>query len=58
MPEIKEEWLLYLDNLRDSGITNMYGAAPYLAGSFGIDKSKARDVLAYWMKTFEERHST
>ena len=28
--EYKEEFI-YLENLRRSGITNMYGASPYLA---------------------------
>ena len=27
---------IYLENLRRSGITNMFGAAPYLQNDFGI----------------------
>lgn len=61
-PEFCTEAMLdYLDNLRESGATNMLGAARYLDQAFPelIDDStgfhssaKAREVLAYWMKTF------
>jgi hypothetical protein len=27
----------FLDNLRDSGVTNMFGARPYLERQFGLD---------------------
>lgn len=46
----KESIFFYLDLLRDSGETNMYGAAPYIANEFSISKYEARDVLAEWMK--------
>lgn len=50
--------LEYLDSLRASGVTNMFGAAPYLAHAFLIGKRDARAILAYWMATFAERHAT
>ena len=53
---VKEEYLVYLDDLRNSGITNMYGARPYLIGAFALDKNVARDILSYWMESFSERH--
>jgi len=46
----------YLDDLRASGETNMYGAAPYLQDEFGLDRREARAVLQRWMQTFEDRH--
>jgi hypothetical protein len=50
---IENEHLQYLDELRDSGETNMYGAVPYLMSEFPeLDKPQARVVLSYWMKTF------
>ena len=52
-----EEMLVYLDELRDSGETNMYGARPYVAGEFNLSKEDAGSVLSYWMKTFSARHS-
>jgi hypothetical protein len=44
----------FLNNLRDSGVTNMFGAAPYLQKEFGIDQKSARQVLANWMQSFSE----
>lgn len=47
----------YLDGLRESGVTNMFGAAPYLLNQFHeLDKALARKVLADWMETFHLRH--
>ena len=47
------EHLDYLDILRESGITNMYGARPYLMNAFGeLSKGEAGEILQYWMKTF------
>jgi hypothetical protein len=44
----------FLLTLRDSGKTNMFGAAPYLQKEFDLSKSEARKVLAEWMKRFNE----
>jgi len=44
----------FLLALRDSGVTNMFGAAPYLQREFGLDKREAREILANWMKSFNE----
>jgi len=56
-PEVvSDEMLDYLDGLRESGATNMFGAAPYLADEFGMEIKDARSVLSYWMTTFSERH--
>ena len=44
----------FLVALRDSGVTNMFGAAPYLQAEFGLDKREAREVLANWMRSFGE----
>jgi hypothetical protein len=44
----------FLDALRDSGVTNMFGASPYLQKEFGIDQKSAREVLANWMRSFNE----
>ena len=40
----------YLEELRQSGDTNMFGASPYLQHAFGLDKKEARAVLSKWMK--------
>lgn len=50
--EIIEE-LLYLEELRKSGVTNMFGATPYLQEQFGIGMDRARDILIYWMRNYD-----
>lgn len=43
----------FLDELRESGVTNMFGAAPYLVDHFtGMSITEARTVLAAWSATF------
>ena len=49
----KDEMFEYLDTLRDTGVTNMFGASPYLQQAFGIDRREAKNVLMEWMKTYE-----
>ena len=46
---ICEELKTYLDNLRDSAIINMFGAAPFLMRDFGFTKYEAKDELLRWM---------
>ncbi len=53
----RDEVFEYLDALRESGITNMFGAAPYLMEEFSFDKREASQWLVEWMQTFSERHS-
>jgi len=42
----------YLNVLRISGITNMFGAGPYIQENFGITKYDANRFLIKWMETF------
>jgi predicted oxidoreductase len=51
-PEVFE----FLDNLRESGKTNMFGAAPYVQEVFDLNKFEARYLVSEWMRTFSERH--
>lgn len=51
-----ESYFVYLDNLRESGRTNMYDAAKYLAARYELTKAEAREALALWMKTYDKRH--
>lgn len=44
----------FLDKLRESGVTNMYGAGPYLEDAFGFDRKEAAEVLKEWMATFDK----
>lgn len=43
----------FLLRLRDSGVTNMMGAGPYIEIKFGVDARTARGILADWIRSFE-----
>ena len=45
----------FLDALRVSGKTNMFGATPYIQEIFGVTKYDAQRFLVKWMETFEKR---
>ena len=42
----------YLNELRESGETNMFGASSYLEQEFDLEKHEAKEILAVWMATF------
>ena len=52
--ESAEFYFDYLNKLRDSGRTNMFGAVPYLRAEFGLDRNTAKQILAKWMRSGEE----
>ena len=47
------EYFSFLNVLRESGVTNMFGASPYLQNEFGLTRYEAREVLSAWMKQFK-----
>jgi len=54
-PEFVEEVFNYLDFLRETGLTNMFGARPFIEDEFDVDKAQARKLLSKWMETFKAR---
>jgi len=54
---VTDEILEYLDSLRDSGVTNMYGAGRYVEYEFDLTRDGAQEALVYWMETFSQRHA-
>ena len=51
-----QKYFDFLEKLRQSGETNMYGAAPYLQSKFSElhgSREKANAILIAWIKTFE-----
>jgi hypothetical protein len=54
--ELQEKVNVFLDRLRESGETNMFGAAPYVSDAFGVSRNEAKDLVKNWMQTFAERH--
>ena len=54
---INPDWVEYyrvLEAIRKSGITNMWGAAPYLAEFTGISREIARQALLSWISHYSE----
>lgn len=49
---MKAEHSRFLNRLRESGATNMWGASPYLEDTFGVDHVTAVDILVEWMDSF------
>lgn len=43
----------YLDELRESGETNMFGAGPYVEDEFGLEEEESKELTIGWMRTFD-----
>ena len=41
----KEEYFLFLDDLRESGVTNMFGAVPYLTINYPVVRDIKRRII-------------
>jgi hypothetical protein len=50
----KEQVFDFLEDLRQSGVTNMFGATPYIQNEFGIGRERARKMLLAWMDSFKD----
>lgn len=48
----------FLDNLRDSGQINMFGAASVLQEVFDLSRRESQSVLQEWMTSFTQRGDT
>ena len=49
-----KDYYIMLEAIRQSGITNMWGASPYLAEFAGITQGLAKDVLLSWIENYDE----
>ena len=56
--QMQEKINVYLNSLRKSGAVNMFGAAPYISETFGVNKQEARQYLMNWMNSFSETNTT
>ena len=56
MRNVREEFL-FLNGLRESGVTNMFGAAPYLEFEFELTNREARKIVSDWMVWVSENPS-
>ena len=50
-PDDLARYFDFLDDLRESGITNMFGAGPYLREEFDLSRADSHAVLGMWMKS-------
>ena len=44
----------FLDELRDSGETNMFGATAYIMEEFGLTRHAATEVVNTWMEEYRK----
>jgi hypothetical protein len=52
----KEKYFLFLDDLRNSRVTNIFGVVSYLRKVYReLTEKEGRDILIEWMSTFFER---
>tara|TARA_R110001632_G_scaffold1417_13_gene6278 strand:- start:153 stop:347 length:195 start_codon:yes stop_codon:yes gene_type:complete len=49
-----KEHFIFLNILQESGVTNMFGASPYLVEHCDLDGANPREVLINWMDNYQE----
>lgn len=55
MIEEYKKYYIFLEQLRKSGVTNMFGAEPYLVEAFPeLTLADAFEVLCNWMQYYDE----
>ena len=48
------KYFIYLSELRESGITNMFGAGAFLEDAYPeLNKQEAQNILKAWMRSFK-----
>lgn len=52
--ELEKEVFQFLNELRDSGVTNMFASPRYVQKKFGLDISQASKLVDLWMLNFNE----
>ena len=48
--EVEQEYFAILDDLRESGVMNMFGAPRYLHENYKISHQDAKDIFFKWTK--------
>ena len=48
----KNEVFEYLEQLRESGITNMFGSVSFVMNEFGMEERQSVKLVSEWMKTY------
>ena len=58
---IKHEWkeyYVFLEDLRESGITNMFGSPQFLRDTFDVGRRTSMKIVASWMENYKELKRT
>jgi hypothetical protein len=50
----EQEYFTYLEEIRQSGVTNMWGADNYLVEEFSLSKKESTEILLRWIKLHDE----
>ncbi len=56
-----KKYFTYLERLRRSGVTNMYGARSYLQQEFpelANDSKRASEILKVWINSYQTKGGT
>ena len=53
---MNQEHKNYLEFLRESGVTNTFGAGAYLQNEFGLSRHDAKKVLLGWMGSYRKEN--
>lgn len=51
--ELNKDKFIYLELLRESGVTNMFGATPYLQSEFKLSSPESKKILLFWMSNYD-----
>lgn len=52
--EQEKEVFDFLNELRESGATNMFGARPYIIEDIGLPSNEAKRIILLWMNNFNK----
>tara|TARA_A100001037_G_scaffold27359_1_gene22064 strand:+ start:1480 stop:1887 length:408 start_codon:yes stop_codon:yes gene_type:complete len=52
---IQKETFLFLDELKDSGVVNMFGATDNIMNEFGYTREQSKKLLVEWMGSHPSR---
>jgi aryl-alcohol dehydrogenase-like predicted oxidoreductase len=52
--EMKADVFEYLEELRESGEINMFGAVSYIEETFEISRNMARKFLTDWIRSYKD----
>lgn len=48
----ENKYWVFFEQLRRSGVVNMFGAGPYLAVAFDLSEKEAKGILIDWMNNY------